>query len=78
MKNVQVTLTLDSELATKVRNLAVVKGESFEYMIARLIEIGEKDTTYRTKRNAQKWQEQKGMKAQLEEMKKRLEVAEQK
>lgn len=68
----QITINLEKELATKVRNLAVVKGESFEYMIARLIEIGEKDTTYRTKRNQQKWQEQKGMKARMEELEKQL------
>lgn len=73
MKTTQVTLTLDSELATKVHNLAVVKGETFEYMIARLVEHGEKDMAYRTKRNASKWLETKNLKATVEELRKQLE-----
>lgn len=72
MKSTQVTITLDAGLATKVHNLAVIKGESFEYMVARLVEHAEKDMTYRTVRNKQKWQEMKSMKATVEELQRQL------
>lgn len=73
MKTTQVTVTLDAALATKVSHLATVKGETFEYMIAKLVEHGEKDMAYRTKRNAAKWVETKNLKATVEELRKRLE-----
>lgn len=67
-----ITINIDKQLETKVRNLAVIKGESFEFMITRLIEHAEKDMVYRTVRNKQKWQETKSLKATVEELQKQL------
>ena len=59
MRNITITNT---ELVRFVTNLAAARGESFDYVAESLMEKAMKDMQYRSRRNAQKWQETKCLK----------------
>jgi hypothetical protein len=60
----------NTELDRFINTLAAQRGESFDVVAEKLLEKAMKDMQYRSRRNAQKWQETKALKetvAALEE-----------
>ena len=70
MKTINLTVTDDT--MRLLSNLATMRDKSFEEIVSYTLEHGLKDICYRSKRNAQKWQETKAMKERLEELEARL------
>lgn len=67
MKNVTIN---NNEIVRFATILSQQKGESFDAIVEKLLEKAMKDMQYRSRRNAQKWQETKALKetvAALEE-----------
>jgi hypothetical protein len=65
-------IVINDNLAKQINNISVLSGESFNSVTEKLIERAIKDMKYRQERNRQKWQEQKALKATVEELERRL------
>jgi hypothetical protein len=73
MSTKSINITVTEQVLRQVNHLATLRNKSVDEMLVAMLEAGVKDTCYRMKRNAQKWQEQKNMKEQMELMKAKLE-----
>lgn len=60
------------ELERYINAKATVRGESFDTIVMKMLEKQMKDEQYRTRRNAQKWQETKALKETVEALEAQL------
>lgn len=73
MKNINMSsVVVNEEVVRSIQQLCTVKDKTFDEMVAHLLEHAVKDVCYRMKRNQQKWQETKNMKAKLAELEAQL------
>lgn len=74
MQSIQnnVTVVLDKETVKMINSLATLRNKSFDEMVIAIVDHGTKDICYRMKRNQQKWQEQKQLKATVEALQARI------
>lgn len=61
------TITLNSSSKRTIQQLATVKEVSFDEMLQRVVERGVYDITYRTKRNAKVYAQNKALKQLLKD-----------
>jgi hypothetical protein len=69
-----ITITND-QVVRFVNALSAQRGETFEEVVNYLAEKAMKDMQYRSRRNAQKWQEQKGLKETVKMLEEKLQHA---
>lgn len=69
MKNVTIN---NSEVERFITSHAAFSGNEFNEVVERLLERAMKDMQYRSRRNAQKWQETKEMKMNIKELEAKL------
>jgi hypothetical protein len=67
----QITIN-NSEVERFINSHAAVSGNDFNEIVNRLLERAMKDMQYRSRRNAQKWQETKAMKEQVKSLEEKL------
>lgn len=70
MKNINVTVN-DSTMRS-VNMIAEKRNRTIDEVISEMLEHGVKDTCYRMKRNADKWQQQKATTERIKELEQML------
>jgi hypothetical protein len=68
------TVTLSSATLNNLRYLASKGTKTVDELASEMLERGAKDAVYRSKRNAQKWQEQKALGERIKELEAALEA----
>ena len=73
----QITIN-NSEVERFINSHAAVSGNDFNEIVNRLLERAMRDMQYRSRRNAQKWQEEKARKEETKAMKEQVKSLEEK